>query len=354
MKTVLTDLKYLVGYIVPLGTFVAIRFGGWHSYIVPFYAFVIIPLLEMVLPKVPTNLTTEQEQTKLANKFFDWLLYSNVLWQFLLLGYFLYTVTYGEHENWEILGMTLSMGISCGVLGINVAHELGHRVNKGEQLLAKMLLLSSLYMHFYVEHNRGHHKNVSTDLDPASARKGEMIYVFFFRTIFGSFRSAWNLEKLRLSQSGQSAWSLRNEVLVFQLIQAAFTASIFLAFGWRTGLLFMAAALIGILLLETVNYVEHYGLRRREVEPGIYEKVKPYHSWNSDHILGRIMLYELTRHSDHHYKATRKYQVLRHFDESPQLPLGYPGSMVMAWLPPLWFYVMNRQVKRVEQQYAAV
>jgi alkane 1-monooxygenase len=188
---------------------------------------------------------------------------------------------------------------------------------------------------------------VSTDQDPASARYGEALYIFFLRSIPGSFRSAWKLEKLRLEWSGEKIWSWKNEMLRFQVFQVLFTSSIFLIFGWKAGVAFLCAAFIGILLLETVNYVEHYGLRRKEIEPGVYEKVKPGHSWNSDHILGRIMLYELTRHSDHHYKATRKYQVLRHFDDSPQLPLGYPGSMVLAFFPPVWFRVMHRRLEKI-------
>lgn len=338
------DFKYLLGYIVPLGGFIAIYHGGLRSYIVPVVAFIILPLLEIILPQVRNNFTTREEDSKVANKFFDWLLYLNVPLQYGLLFFFLYRVSFTTLEVYEIIGMTLSMGICCGVLGINVAHELGHRLAKGEQNLAKMLLITSLYMHFYIEHNRGHHKNVSTDLDPASARKNEWLYAFWFRSVINGWISAWKLEQLRLERIGGKVWSWKNEMLRFQVYQLIFIAAIFIAFGPVGGLLFLASALIGILLLETVNYVEHYGLRRKEIEPGIYEKIKPEHSWNSDHILGRIMLYELTRHSDHHYKATRKYQVLRHFENSPQLPLGYPGSIVLSLFPPVWFMVMNRQI----------
>lgn len=343
-SSIVGDLKYLIGYIVPLGGFISIHFGGLMSYIVPFEAFLVIPLLELLLPKIKKNLTEAEEDSKVKNKFFDWLLYLNVLFQYGILIYFMYKVKWQTPENWELIGMTLSMGICCGVIGINVAHELGHRVKKGEQLLAKLLLLTSLYMHFYIEHNRGHHKNVSTPLDPASARKNEWLYAFFIRSIAGSWVSAWKLEELKLKRNGKPIFSIHNEMLIFQVVQILFTLCIFLIFGSMAGLLFIISAIIGILLLETVNYVEHYGLRRKEIEPGIYEKIKPEHSWNSDHILGRIMLYELTRHSDHHYKATRKYQVLRHFDNSPQLPLGYPGSIVTAFFPPIWFALMNNRI----------
>ncbi len=214
--------------------------------------------------------------------------------------------------------------------------------------MAKSLLLTSMYMHFFIEHNRGHHKNVSTPIDPASARMNEPIYLFWFRSIFGSYISAVHLEKLRLQRIARPSFSMHNEMIRFFIIQVLFVSIIGLVFGPVAILYFLGAAGVGILLLETVNYIEHYGLQRREIEPGLFEKVKPVHSWNSEHILGRVMLYELTRHSDHHYKANRKYQVLRYFDESPELPLGYPASMVVCMIPPLWFMLMNPRIRAIK------
>jgi alkane 1-monooxygenase len=139
-------------------------------------------------------------------------------------------------------------------------------------------------------------------------------------------------------------------MIIFQLVQLSY---LFLV--WYFGglaLLFSAIliAVVGFLLLETVNYIEHYGLSRKKIENGRYERVQPWHSWNSNHVLGRLILFELSRHSDHHFKANRKYQVLRHFDESPQLPYGYPMSMLMSFVPPLWFAIMNPRVKALEKQ----
>lgn len=346
MRKIWCETKYLLGYIIPISTFFTLHRGGTYSFIVPLIAFVVIPMLELILPQSDRNYTPAEEESRLKNRFFDVMLYLNLPIQYLLLGYMLYQVTWGSFLWWEKVGMVIAMGICCGVLGINVAHELGHRTTKWEQQLSKALLLTSLYMHFFIEHNRGHHKNVSTPHDPASARLGETIYAFYLRTILGSFRSAWQLEKIRLERSEKPVWSWENEMIRFQVFQLFFIIIIGLIFGLAALLAFFLSAFIGILLLETVNYIEHYGLQRREVEPGLFEKVKPAHSWNSNHALGRIMLYELTRHSDHHYKATRKYQVLRHFDESPQLPLGYPGSMVLSLIPPFWFSLMNPRVKK--------
>ncbi len=348
-----TDLKYLWGFLgVPYIVLVSLVFNGYWTFFAPLIAFVAIPTLEQILPRQKVNHNEEAEASKLSMRFFDILLYLNVPMQYGLLVLFLYQVTYVELTTLEYIGKTISMGVGCGILGINVAHELGHRINKYEQNMAKALLLTSLYMHFYIEHNRGHHKNVSTPIDPASAKLNEPIYFFWVRSIFGSYRSALHLEKLRLQRLGIGVWSIKNEMLQFAIIQLLLLAFIGLVFAPITILYFLGAALMGILLLETVNYIEHYGLTRKEIEPGLYEKVKPIHSWNSEHILGRIMLYELTRHSDHHYKANRKYQVLRYFEESPELPLGYPASMVLSLIPPLWFSVMNPQIKKIGHQGA--
>ncbi len=343
------DLKYLWGFFgVPAIVLVSLFSPGYWSFFGPLIAFVAIPTLEQLLPRIKTNHDEEAEPAKSTHAFFNILLYLNLPIQFGLLIYYLYLVTYVDLDMVELIGKTLSMGLACGILGINVAHELGHRTQKAEQAMAKVLLLTSLYMHFYIEHNRGHHKNVSTPIDPASSRLNEPIYFFWARSIFGSYFSAWHLEKLRLERLGLKAWSFKNEMIRFAIIQVLFVAAIGFIFGPFTMICFICAAVVGMLLLETVNYIEHYGLRRKEVEPGLYEKVKPTHSWNSEHILGRLMLYELTRHSDHHFKANRKYQVLRYFEESPQLPLGYPASMVVSLIPPLWFSIMNPRIKKIE------
>ena len=210
--------------------------------------------------------------------------------------------------------------------------------------MAKILLLSSLYMHFFIEHNRGHHKNVSTPEDPASSRRGEMLYTFVLRSVWGSYWGAWDLENKRLRKLGKSPFTLRNEMLVFQLIQIGFLALIGFVFGGFALIGFVAAATAGFLLLEAVNYIEHYGLQRKCSPTGVYEAVTHQHSWNSDHLIGRLLLFELSRHSDHHYRAARKYQTLRHMDGSPQMPTGYPGMLVLATLPPLWFFVMHRAI----------
>lgn len=346
MNMKIRALKYTLIFVaIGLG-FVSMLSGSHFTWLMPIYAFGMIPLAELFIPANQDNLSETEAEVARADKLYDILLYLVVPVQYALLGLFIWRLSATEVTFWEGLGLVTSMGIGCGVMGINVAHELGHRTKKGEQLMAKMLLLTSLYMHFFIEHNRGHHKNVSTDEDPASARYSEILYTFWVRSIVGSYLSAWRLENDRLRKKGISIFSFQNEMLRYQIIQLAFVTAIFGLFGWFVGVCFLGAALIGILLLETVNYIEHYGLRREKLAEDRYERVLPSHSWNSDHVLGRLMLFELSRHSDHHYRAGRKYQLLRHMEGSPQMPTGYPGMILLATMPPLWFAVMHPQLKK--------
>jgi alkane 1-monooxygenase len=265
--------------------------------------------------------------------------------------FFLLEVSNDELPLTGAIGITSAYGMSCGILGINAAHELGHRNKKYEQLMSKLLLLTTLYMHFFIEHNRGHHKNVSTPADPASARKGEAVYAFYLRSILGSWISAWNIEMKKLKRSKSGFWSLKNEMLMYQFIQLILLAAITILFGFNTLLWFVIGAIIGILLLETVNYIEHYGLQRKK-KGDSYERTLPVHSWNSNHPVGRLVLLELSRHSDHHYIASRKYQVLRHFDDSPQMPAGYPAMMLLSLIPPVWFSVMHKKLAQFKNTAA--
>jgi alkane 1-monooxygenase len=341
-----SDFKYLLAYLAPLAAFIGVYYGGYLSPGSFYVAFVCIPLIETLMPKSAQNLSSNEEERRLGNKFFDVLLYSHLPILTALIIFYFIRINAGGLSGGEIAWMTLSVGIIVGSFGINIAHELGHRANKTEQTLAKILLLPALYMHFFIEHNRGHHLNIGTPEDPATSRLGENVYQFFFRSVTLSWLSAWTIENKRLEKSGLSKWSFQNEMLVFQIIQISYLAIVALVFSPKIMLFAILIGVIGFLTLELVNYIEHYGLVRKRNKSGRYERVLPKHSWNSDHELGRIFLYELSRHSDHHFKSTRKYQVLRHFQDSPQLPLGYPASMLLSLIPPLWFKVMDKEVEK--------
>lgn len=338
--------KYLLVYITPAIVFLSLYVAGIWSYFALVFVFGLLPFAELFLAGNTKNLSEMEEAIAKEDRFYDFVIYGLVPMQLFLLIYFLFRMGDPALELWEKIGMMTAMGISCGTLGINAAHELGHRNTWYEQLMSKILLSTTQYMHFFIEHNRGHHKNVSTEKDPASSRYGENLYAFYIRTIRDSWISAWHLESDRLKKMKQPAWSFHNEMLLYQIIQAAICFAIGLYFGWQILAFYLGASVMGFLLLETVNYIEHYGLMRKKTASGFYEQTLPIHSWNSNHTLGRILLLELTRHSDHHYLSTRKYQILRHFDESPQMPTGYPGMILIAFLPPVWFKIMHRQIDK--------
>jgi len=341
-------IKYLSPFIIFLGAWHAFEVTGWQVWLPLVWAWICIPVAELFINPDPANMTAAEEELARKDRTYDYLLYLIVILQYIMLVKFLFSMKSTSLSPVDIAGRIWVMGLLCGIFGINVAHELGHRVNRFEQFLAKSLLLTSLYMHFFTEHNKGHHKRVATPEDPSSARYGEMLYLFYFRTIFFSYLSAWHIANEELRKKDKPVISLHNEMIQCHLIQLALIATIYFIFGWLICLYFIAAAGIGILLLETVNYIEHYGLQRKPSGEGTYERAMPEHSWNSDHIIGRLMLFELSRHSDHHYLASRKYQILRHHDQAPQMPTGYPGMMLLALVPPLWFWLMNKKIRQLE------
>ncbi|MBI2731287.1 MAG: alkane 1-monooxygenase [Sphingobacteriales bacterium] len=338
--------KYASPLIVFVMAYVAFTYHGWWVVLPLLYAWIFIPLIELMIKPNPKNISKPEEEIIKNDPLYDIWLYLIVLIQYIALFYFLQSLKDGSLKWYEIAGRIASMGLLCGVFGINAAHELGHRVNSWEQTLAKALLLTSLYMHFFTEHNKGHHKRVATPDDPSSARYNEPVYTFYFRTVIFSYISAWHIANDEVKKKGLPVLHWKNEMLQFHIIELAFLGLIIYLFGWIITLYFMLAATFGFLLLETVNYIEHYGLQRKQTAGGKYERAMPEHSWNSDHTLGRLMLFELSRHSDHHYLASRKYQILRHHDDAPQMPTGYPGMMLLSLLPPAWFYIMNKKIKK--------
>jgi len=344
-------LKYLTILIVPLIGVLALTQYGWLTWAVVIYAFAIVPLLEFLLPISTTNMSKAEEMIAKEDRIYDYLLYAIVPVQYGLVALFVYNIADPALSTFDIAGRVLSLGVACAVFGINVAHELGHRQKPFEQFLSKSLLLTSLYMHFFIEHNQGHHKRVATHEDPATSRYGEILYFFWVRSVIGGYLSAWQIEHARLSREGKAIFSAANQMIQYQVIQFVFVAAIAIFFGTWTAACFVVAAIIGFLLLETVNYIEHYGLQRAKNSKGIYERVLHVHSWNSNHILGRLMLFELSRHSDHHFRAARPYQILRHYEDSPQMPAGYPAMMVLSLFPPLWFYVMHKTIAKYKKQY---
>ncbi|WP_207495169.1 alkane 1-monooxygenase [Aridibaculum aurantiacum] len=338
--------KYASPFIVGVLAWLAFTRTGTYCYLPVLWAYVLIPLAELLLPPSAKNLEQAEEEVANADKTYDYILYAVPVVLYLLLFTFLDSLKENDLTILDVTGRILSMGLLLGAFGINVGHELGHRANKQEQALAKILLLPALYMHFFIEHNRGHHKHVATHNDPNTARENEWLYSFFFRSVFNGYVHAWQIANTDMKKKRRPKFHWQNEMLRFTIYQFLFISLVLITYGIFIFACYLAAAVVGIILLETVNYIEHYGLVRKEIVPGKYERALPHHSWNSNHVLGRLMLFELSRHSDHHFMASRKYQVLRHHDQSPQLPTGYPGMMILAHIPPLFFWVMKRHMEK--------
>jgi alkane 1-monooxygenase len=340
------SFKYLTPFVLYVLTLTAFNGNGLMCWLPLLYTFFLIPFAELFIKADPSNLDEVEEALAKKNKAYDFILYAAVIMQYYSLWVFFNSLKQDGLNTIDIAGRVISMGLLCATFGINVAHELGHRVNKMEQTFAKLLLLTSLYMHFFIEHNKGHHKHVATPHDPSTAKYNQSLYAFWPQTLIGTYLSAWKIANEEVEKKGKRRWSLQNEMLLFQLIQLTFVLVVLYFFGIKIAILFVVAALIGGLLLESVNYIEHYGLSRTQTTEQQFERVQPHHSWNSNHIIGRLMLFELSRHSDHHYLASRKYQILRSFDNAPQMPTGYPGMILLSLFPPLWFKIMHQQIKK--------
>ena len=335
------NLKYLFAYSVPLSAFISFESMGLGTYTSVIYAFIILPFLDLVTGNSPKNLSKEDENNKKVKRIFDVMLYLNLPIVFGLLWLVFTKVQTQEYATYELIGMGLSAGILLATNAINVAHELGHRTPYFERFMSKCLYMPCLYMHFYIEHNFGHHKNVATPDDGATAKYNQTVFSFWITSVTKQYLDAWKCQIKLLKFQKCSFFSVKNDMLWYHLIQPAYLYGIFYFFSFDVMLFAITIGVVSFLFLESINYIEHYGLRRFKTPSGRYERVQPHHSWNSNFNIGRIVLYELTRHSDHHFKSSKKYQLLNSYEQSPTLPFGYPASILLSFIPPLWFKIMN-------------
>lgn len=304
----------------------------------------LVPVLDHLFPADASNPPPEVVPELEEDRYYRLLTYLTVPIHYVTLIGAAYVVSTQSLPWHGLVGLALSVGVVNG-LAINTGHELGHKTNSLERWLAKIVLAVVGYGHFLVEHNRGHHVDVATPRDPASAKMGENIYAFACSEISGAIRRAWASEKARLERQGRGPWTLSNEVLQPLLITAVLYASLLIAFGpIMLPFLFLQAFWGWFGILTSANYIEHYGLLRQQLDNGRYERCKPRHSWNSNHIMSNLILFNLQRHSDHHANPMRRYQSLRSFDDLPELPSGYPLMFAIALLPPLWFAIMDHRV----------
>lgn len=306
----------------------------------PILVYMLIPFADWVIGTDTNNPPESAVQALEDDRYYRLIVYAYIPTQYLATILGAWIVAQGNAPWWGILGLILSVGAVNGI-AINTAHELGHKKGSLERWLAKITLAPVAYGHFFVEHNKGHHKNVATPEDPASSRMGESFWQFLPRTMTGSLKSAWDIEAKRLQRCEQPLWSLHNENLQAWLMTVVLFVSLTAVFGWIVLPFLLLQAFYGASLLEVINYMEHYGLLRQKDERGRYERCQPRHSWNSNHIVTNLFLYQLQRHSDHHANPTRRFQALRHFDDSPQLPSGYASMLIPAYLPFVWFKKMD-------------
>jgi len=265
-----------------------------------------------------------------------------VLW-FGFLYNVIFLATHPELAWYHWLAVATVTGSMLG-FGLNLGHELGHKKSWIDRKFALFTLSLGFYGHFAVEHNRGHHRHVATPEDPASSRMGENIYRFATRELPGGFFRAWDLESERMERLGKSDWSLDNEIIQGWLISVPLYAGLVAYYGSVMVPILLFIAFWGMFQLTSANYIEHYGLVRRKLANGRYEQCQPHHSWNSNHIASNLVVFHLQRHSDHHAHPTRAYQSLRDFPELPRLPVGYFGMFMAAYVPPLWFSLMNHRL----------
>jgi alkane 1-monooxygenase len=342
---------WLVALVMPLLPFAAVvlhqRTGTavW-LWLGPIVILGVVPLIDLVTGLDRSNPPDSLIVALEGDRYYRWITFLFLPLQYAGFAFaFWYLATAGLTVG-ERIGLAITVGF-IGGLGINTAHELGHKKESHERWLAKIALAPSFYGHFYIEHNRGHHVRVATPEDPASSRLGETFYGFWPRTVAGSARSAWHLERRRYSRRQQTPWRLGNDVLNSWLMSVALWLVMIVWLGIGVLPYLVVQAVMALTLLEAVNYLEHYGMLRQRV--GVadyerYERVEPRHSWNSNNIATNVLLYHLQRHSDHHANPTRRYQSLRDYEESPVLPTGYAGMILLALLPPAWRRVMDPRV----------
>jgi alkane 1-monooxygenase len=327
------------------------RLGGPWAFLPIALVLVFLPLADWVAGLNLAGPTGEEDELE-RNPWFRAITWLWVPVHVALLVWCLDRAGSGALSGWETAGLLLSMGLVAGAVGITFAHELVHRSGRFERALGEVLLSMTSYAHFAIEHVHGHHRFVGTPRDAATARAGESVYHFIPRSVIGGVRSAWRFEVERLARRHRGALHPSNRMLRYGATQIAIVALAAAGWGPAAAVFFGAQSTIAFSLLETINYIEHYGLYRREIEPGRYERVMPWHSWNSSHRLSNWLLINLARHADHHLVASKRYQLLEHAGEAPQLPAGYGAMLLAALCPPVWRMLMDPRVERWRKTYA--
>lgn len=344
---------YLLVFIIPLSII-----GGFYTqnvyslYLLPFLLFILLPIIDPMVGTDDANYSKVELDSLKEENYYRHILHAWAFFQTLTMCWLVYIFITHEISNHLLVLLLVNTMIMNGGVGITVAHELGHKTNKLDKFLAKLLLVQVFYATFYVEHNRGHHVHVATPNDPATAKKNQSYYAFWKQAVIGGFLSSIKHERERLAQRKQKSNLWTNEVYrltLFSILYFLFSILLAIYFTdlipYKLIIFLLGQAFLSFSLLEAVDYIEHYGITRKQISEGVYEKVNPAHAWNANFIYSNYLLFQLQRHADHHMYATKKYQLLNAYKESPQLPNGYPAMVILTLLPPLWFKVMNKRLE---------
>ena len=341
--------------LVPLIWYVAVQQtggGNWFAYGPLLFLFVALPIADALIGRDPTDPPPEDVPDLERDRWYPTIPLLFVPLQLGSVAFGAWAFTQSGLHWGEQLAWATSVGMTSGVAAINVAHELVHKDTKLARVAGGVLLSTTCYGSFKVEHVRGHHVNVGTPADPSSARQGQSVYQFLWQALRHNVINAWRLEAVRLARKGHGVWTWRNELFTWWALTALFAAALTWAFGPGGLLFFGVQSFVACSQLEIINYIEHYGLRRRRRDNGKYERVSAAHSWDSNHLLSGLFLLQLPRHADHHLHANRPYQVLRYHPDSPKMPLGYAAMFWLALLPPLWWRIMDPRVDAYQDQLA--
>ena len=344
-------VPHTLGFLLPVVLYAGVQLGGVWTLLPVAVLLGVLPIVDWIGGLNLRN-PGEDEPELSANPWFRAITWAWVPVQYVMILWVASVVASQSLTPVELVGLTLSVAIIAGTIGITFAHELVHRPGTFELALGEILLTSTSYTHFAIEHVYGHHRWVGTPEDPATARFGESLYRFLPRCIAGSVASAWRFEADRLAKRGRGAWHPSNRMLRYAVEQVIWYTLVASFFGGRAALFVAAQSAIAFSLLETINYIEHYGLERAQIAPGRYERIAPWHSWNSSHRVSNWLLINLARHSDHHLVASKRYQVLEHVDAAPQLPAGYGTMFLAAMCPPVWRRLMDPRVVEWRRRHA--
>lgn len=315
--------------------------GGYWTIGNIFYSLVILALIEWLTPPITAN-----DSSTVGDQMPKFILLFHVPLQLVSVASLFYGIQTGVIEGGWIVVAALSVGLNSGSGAIIVSHELIHRPHAFERFLGRLLLFTVGNMYFYIDHLKVHHKLVATHQDHVTARYHESLYRFFARSVVGQLRGAIQIENKRIREENRSSLSINHYVHRQFVLQFLLVGALYYFFGLWAIVAYIIQCFFANFLLEYVNYTQHYGLLRKDKE-----RVSEMHSWDSDQLVSRFVLVDLSRHADHHAHAAKPYHTLEHFDNSPKLPSGYAGLFFLAAIPVLWFKVIHPRIEAYQRSY---